>query len=82
MSRCEIAAVVLVRGLFEAHLMVSDLDRSIGFYRDVLGLPLAYRLAARQVAFFWVPAPEKAMLGPWSRWQAGIERRAQHGLRP
>ena len=30
--------IVPIRGLFEAHLTVSDLDRSIAFYRDVLGL--------------------------------------------
>ena len=58
--------IVPIRGLFEAHLTVSDLDRSIGFYRDVLGLPLATRIPEREVAFFWVPTPEKAMLGLWS----------------
>jgi lactoylglutathione lyase len=59
-------AIVPIRGLFEAHLTVSDLDRSIRFYRDVLGLPFAHRIPERQVAFFWVPTPEKAMLGLWS----------------
>ena len=59
-------SIVPIRGLFEAHLTVSDLDRSIGFYRDVLGLPLATRIPERQVAFFWVPTPDKAMLGLWS----------------
>jgi lactoylglutathione lyase len=58
--------VVPIRGLFEAHLTVSDLERSIAFYRDVLGLPLAHRVPARQAAFFWVPASERAMLGLWS----------------
>ena len=58
--------IVPIRGLFEAHLTVSDLDRSIGFYRDVLGLALATRIPERQVAFFWVPTPETAMLGLWS----------------
>ena len=58
--------IVPIRGLFEAHLTVSDLDRSIEFYRDVLGLPLATRIPERQVAFFSVPTPEKAMLGLWS----------------
>ena len=29
-------------GLFESHLDVRDLDRSIAFYRDVVGLDLAY----------------------------------------
>ena len=59
-------SIVPIRGLFEAHLTVSDLDRSIAFYRDVLGLPLAHRVPERQVAFFWVPSSDKAMLGLWS----------------
>ncbi len=55
-----------IRGLFEAHLTVGDLDRSIAFYRDVLHLPLAHVIPERQVAFFWVPTSDKAMLGLWS----------------
>ncbi len=58
--------VVPIRGLFEAHLTVGDLDRSVAFYRDVLGLPLAHRIPERQVAFFWVPTSERGMLGLWS----------------
>ena len=58
-------SIVPIRGLFEAHLTVSDLDRSIAFYRDVLGLSLAHRIPTRNVAFFWVPASDKAMLGLW-----------------
>src|SRR6201989_1574280 len=53
-------------GLFETHLTVSDLDRSIEFYRDVVGLPLALVLRERGAAFFWVGGPGKAMLGLWS----------------
>ncbi len=59
-------AIVPIRGLFEAHLTVSDLDRSIGFYRDVLELPLAHVIPARNVAFFWIGAPGQQMLGLWS----------------
>ena len=33
---------VAVRGLFETHLTVSDLARSIAFYRDLLGFNVAY----------------------------------------
>ena len=58
--------IVPIRGLFESHLTVSDLDRSIGFYRDVLGLELAHRIAARHCAFFWMGAPGQTMLGLWS----------------
>ncbi len=59
-------AIVPIRGLFEAHLTVSDLDRSIAFYRDRLGLTLAHVIPARQVAFFWIGAAGQAMLGLWS----------------
>jgi lactoylglutathione lyase len=58
--------IVPIRGLFEAHLTVRDLNRSIAFYRDVLGLPLAHVVPERNVAFFWVPTSDKAMLGLWS----------------
>jgi catechol 2,3-dioxygenase-like lactoylglutathione lyase family enzyme len=59
-------ALVPIGGLFEAHLTVSDLDRSIAFYRDVLGLELAHTIPSRHVAFFWNGAPGAAMLGLWS----------------
>src|SRR3954469_22370935 len=52
--------------LFEAHLAVRDLERSIAFYRDVIGLPVGLRLAERDAAFLWVGAPGDSMLGLWS----------------
>src|SRR6266446_7278746 len=51
--------------LFEVHLAVSDLDRAVDFYRDQLAMPLAHIFPDRRVAFFWVGAPGKAMLGLW-----------------
>jgi len=57
--------VVPIMRLYEAHLTVRDLDRSVAFYRDGLGLPLAHRIPARNVAFFWVPRSDTAMLGLW-----------------
>jgi GNAT superfamily N-acetyltransferase/catechol 2,3-dioxygenase-like lactoylglutathione lyase family enzyme len=59
-------AVPTATGLFETHLTVSDLDRSIEFYRDVVGLPLALVVEERGAAFFWIGAPGEAMLGLWS----------------
>jgi lactoylglutathione lyase len=58
--------ITAVRSLFEAHLAVADLGKSIAFYRDVVGLKLAHVTAARQAAFFWVGSPGQAMLGLWS----------------
>jgi catechol 2,3-dioxygenase-like lactoylglutathione lyase family enzyme len=59
-------AIVPVQGLWETHLTVSNLERSIAFYRDVIGLTLAHRVPERGAAFFWIGAPRQAMLGLWS----------------
>jgi lactoylglutathione lyase len=53
-------------GLFEAHLTVRDLGRSIAFYRDVVGLTLALELPDRDAAFLWIAEPGRALLGLWS----------------
>ena len=58
--------IIPIKGLFETHLTVSDLEASIAFYRDVVGLPLAHRVPERHVAFHWIGAPGRAMLGLWS----------------
>src|SRR4051812_7947781 len=55
-----------VEALFEAHLTVSDLERSVAFYRDVVGLPVALELPARDAAFLWIGGPGPPMLGLWS----------------
>jgi lactoylglutathione lyase len=54
-----------VTRLFEAHLVVEDLDRSIVFYRDQLGLEVAHRVPARQAAFLWIGSRGESMLGLW-----------------
>jgi predicted N-acetyltransferase YhbS/catechol 2,3-dioxygenase-like lactoylglutathione lyase family enzyme len=53
-------------GLFETHLSVSDLRRSLEFYRDVVGLPVALEFPERAAAFLWIGEPGRAMLGLWS----------------
>jgi lactoylglutathione lyase len=57
--------MIQLRGLFESHLTVADLDRAVHFYQDVLKLPLARIFPERRVAFFWIGAPGKTMLGLW-----------------
>lgn len=58
--------IVPIKGLFETHLTVANLDRSIEFYRDVVGLELAHTVPERHAAFFWVGAQGQTMLGLWS----------------
>ena len=57
---------VRIRRLFETHLTVSDLQRSIDFYRDVIGLKLAFEASERNLAFFWIGKSGCSMLGLWS----------------
>lgn len=45
---------------------MSDLGRSVAFYRDALGLPLALEVPERAAAFLWVGDRERSMLGLWS----------------
>jgi lactoylglutathione lyase len=59
-----------VNRLFEAHLTVADMDASIAFYRDRLGLELAHVVPGRQAAFFWVGSRGTTMLGLWANGSA------------
>jgi lactoylglutathione lyase len=60
------AGPIPIRRLFESHLTVSDLQRSVSFYRDSVGLPLALELPERDAAFFWVGQAGDSLLGLWS----------------
>jgi lactoylglutathione lyase len=51
--------------LFETHLRVMNLERSMQFYGDVLGLELAHREEARRAAFYWLGRRRNTMLGIW-----------------
>lgn len=57
--------MIPVEALFESHLTVSNLDRSMAFYGGVLNLELAYVLPERRVAFYWLGGAGKSMLGVW-----------------
>ena len=57
------SAVIPIKGLFEAHIIVRNLQRSTAFYRDVLGLELGIEQPERPAAFFWVGGRGKSMLG-------------------
>ena len=63
--------------LFEAHLIVANLDASTAFYRDRLGLQLAQVIPARRAAFFWIGSPGNSMLGLWQA-GAGPQKTTSH----
>jgi lactoylglutathione lyase len=57
---------VPVRRLFESHLTVSDLQHSVDFYRDLVGLTLALEVPEPNAAFFWVGEAGDSLPGLWS----------------
>ena len=69
--------MVPVRDLFESHLTVADLQRSMRFYGDVLGLELAEVIWERRVAFYWIGGRGNSMLGLWET-GSGPQRMSLH----
>ncbi|SFJ33779.1 VOC family protein [Myroides guanonis] len=65
----------VIKGLYETHLYVESLERSITFYEDVLGLELCHVEEERRIAFFWIGNTQEAMLGLWEKPKVEIELR-------
>jgi lactoylglutathione lyase len=51
--------------LYETHIPVADTKIAESFYREIVGLPFAYRDPTRDIVFLWADAKEKAMIGLW-----------------
>ena len=64
----------MIQGLYESHLHVQDLDRSIEFYSSTLELEECRYEEARRAAFFWIGKPKQQMLGLWETQKASIRR--------
>jgi lactoylglutathione lyase len=57
--------MIPVRDLFESHLTVTNLERSMAFFGSTLGLELAEVFRERRVAFYWIGGRGNSMLGLW-----------------
>jgi lactoylglutathione lyase len=57
--------MIPVHDLFESHLNVTDLQRSMSFFGQTLGLELAQVFWERRVAFYWIGGRGNSMLGLW-----------------
>lgn len=60
----------MIKGLYEAHLPVRDLTRSIAFY-EALGLQLDHKVED-DLAFLWIEK-DKSWLGLWETEKAEVE---------
>ncbi len=70
-----------IDGLYETHLTVANLDRSITFYRDVVGLEFAQRFDERRIAFFWIGNKKTGMLGLWETGSGPLRMRLHLAFR-
>ncbi|HAO05483.1 MAG TPA: glyoxalase [Chryseobacterium sp.] len=57
----------MIKGLYETHVQVSDLENAIKFYTEVLGLELAHKEENRRIAFLWIGKNKESMLGLWEQ---------------
>ncbi|MDQ5929150.1 MAG: hypothetical protein QG594_928 [Bacteroidota bacterium] len=65
----------MIKGLYETHLFVENLEISIDFYKNVLGLEYCHSERERRVAFFWIGKTKEAMLGIWEKPKDQIDKR-------
>ena len=57
----------MIKGLYETHVQVSNLENAIEFYTEVLGLELAHKDENRPIAFLWIGKNKESMLGLWEQ---------------
>ena len=65
----------MIKGLFETHLNVENLEQSVDFYTNVLGLQQCRFDDDRRIAFFWIGEEKQAMLGLWEVPKEEVEPR-------
>ncbi len=64
----------MIKGIYETHINVENLERSIDFYKNVLGLQQCSYNDQRRIAFFWVGAPKSYMFGIWEKPKSEVVR--------
>ena len=57
----------MIKGIYETHINVTNLEKSMDFYKNVLGLTQCSYPDTRRIAFFWVGKPQEYMLGLWEK---------------
>jgi len=65
----------MIKGLYETHVLVENLERAIDFYQNTLGLTLCECNDDRRIAFFWIGNPKEYMLGVWEKPKEEFEKR-------
>ena len=65
----------MINGLYETHLFVENLERSIEFYSKIIGLKQCRYGEERRTDFFWIGKDKQFMLGLWEKPKEEIDIR-------
>jgi catechol 2,3-dioxygenase-like lactoylglutathione lyase family enzyme len=65
----------MIKGLYETHLFVENLERSMEFYGNTLELKQCRFNDERRTAFFWIGEDKQFMLGLWEKPKQEIDIR-------
>ena len=65
----------MIKGLYETHLFVENLERSIDFYSKKMELEQCRFSDERRIAFFWIGKEKQFMLGLWEKPKEQIDIR-------
>ncbi|MCA0153505.1 VOC family protein [Winogradskyella vincentii] len=65
----------MIKGLYETHLFVENIERSIDFYSKTMGLKLCRFNEEHRTAFLWIGKDKHYMLGLWEKPKEEIDAR-------
>jgi len=57
----------MIKRVYETHINVTDLDRSMAFYESLPDFELGYLDKERRIAFFFIGGWNNSMLGVWEK---------------
>lgn len=69
--------LILIKGIFETHINVSDYKKSAEFYEKLLNIIPLHEDAKRKSKFYWVGQPGQSMLGIRENYPSSLVQR-QH----
>ena len=62
----------MIKGLFETHINVRDLERAMAFYASLPEMTLGYLDEGRRIAFYFIGGWNQTMLGLWEKPKAEV----------
>ncbi|WP_150267315.1 VOC family protein [Paenibacillus tepidiphilus] len=71
----------MIRGLFETHINVSNVQRSAAFYEQLPGVLPLYNDPVRKSRFYWIGQPGEAMLGLRENYPSPLVQRQHFAFR-